>query len=60
MDYKERESYARGVHPTQYTSRLATARVKQEEETDTRVIARVVRNLEERSEGTKGKVPNKA
>ena len=36
---------------------MGTARVKQEEETDTRIIARVVRNLEERSVGTKGKRP---
>ena len=38
MDYSERGSYARGVYPTQYTSRMGTAMVKQEEEADTRII----------------------
>ena len=38
MDYKERGSHARGVLPTQYTSRMETARLKQEEETDTRIM----------------------
>ena len=40
MDYKERGSHARGVHPTQFTSRIGIARMKQEEEADTRIIAR--------------------
>ena len=40
-----RGSHARGMHPTQDTSRMGTARVKQEEEADTRII---VRNIEER------------
>ena len=42
MDYRERGCYARGVYPTQEwqdTSRMETARVKQEGEADTRVIA---------------------
>ena len=39
MKYRERGSHARGVHPTQDTSRIGAARVKQEEETDTRIIA---------------------
>ena len=34
MDCRERGSYARGVYPTQDTSRMGTVRVKQEEETD--------------------------
>ena len=38
MDYRERGSHARGVHPTQYTSHLGTARMKQEGETDTRIM----------------------
>ena len=40
MDYRERErgSHARGVHPTQDTSRTRTARVKQEEKTDLRIM----------------------
>ena len=36
MDYnRERGSHVRGVYPTQYTSRMGTARVEQEEEADT-------------------------
>ena len=38
MDYREQESHARGVYPTQDTSR--TVKVKWEEEADTRIIAR--------------------
>ena len=38
MDYRERGSHARGGDPTQYTSRMGIARVKQEEETDLRII----------------------
>ena len=38
MDYWEQESHARGVHPAQDTSRMGTARVKQEEEADTKII----------------------
>ena len=38
MDYSERGSHARGVYPTQNTSRMETARVKQEKETDTRIM----------------------
>ena len=38
MDCRERRSHARGVYPTQDTSLMETARVKQEEETDTRII----------------------
>ena len=40
MDYRERGSHARGVYPTQDTSRMGTARVKEEEGADTRVIVR--------------------
>ena len=40
MDYSERGSHARGVYPTQYTSRIGTARMKQEEEADTRIIVK--------------------
>ena len=56
MNYRERGSHTRGVYLTQYTSRMETARVKQEEETD-KNNARVVRNLEERNVDTKGKSP---
>ena len=38
MDNSERGSHARGVYPKQYTSRMGKARVKQEEETDTRIM----------------------
>ena len=38
MDYRERESYARDIYPLQYTSRMETVRVKQEEETNTRIM----------------------
>ena len=38
MDYRDRGSHAQGVYPTQYSSRMETARVKQEEETDRRII----------------------
>ena len=40
MDYWERRSHAQGVHPTQDTSRMGTARVKQEEESDTRILVK--------------------
>ena len=38
MDYTEHRTHARGVYPTQDTSRMGTATVKREEETDTRII----------------------
>ena len=44
------------VYPTQYTSRMGTVRMKQEEETD-KNNARVVRNHWERNVGTKGLSP---
>ena len=40
MDCRERGSHARGVYLTQDTSLMGTARVKQEEEADTRIIER--------------------
>ena len=40
MDCKERGSHARGVYPTQYTSRMETAWVKKEEGADTRIIVK--------------------
>ena len=59
MDYRERGSHARGVYLTQYTLRMGTARVKQEQETDTIIIYsnRVVWNMERRNIDTKGKSP---
>ena len=38
MDCRERRFHARGVYPTQDTSLMRTARVKQEEDADTRII----------------------
>ena len=38
IDCRERGSHALGMHPTQYTSCMRTARVKQEEETDTKIM----------------------
>ena len=40
MDFGERGSYARGVYPTQYTLRMETARVKEEEGADTRITVK--------------------
>ena len=57
MNCRERGSHARGVYPTQYTSRMGTARVKQEVGADKRNNNRGVRNLGERNVGTKGKSP---
>ena len=58
MDYRERGSRARGVYPTQYTSRMRTVRVKQEKEADTRMMQEsTVKTLKERNVGTKGKSP---
>ena len=39
MNQRERGSHAHDVYPTQYTSCMGTARVKEEEGADTRVIA---------------------
>ena len=39
-DCRDRGSHARGVYPAQYTSRMGTARVKEEEEADTRKIVK--------------------
>ena len=41
MGYRERRSHARGVYPTQYPSRMETARVKQEAGADTRIIVKL-------------------
>ena len=48
--------HARGVYLTQDTSRIETARVTQEAEADTRIIySKIVRNVEEKNVGTKGR-----
>ena len=53
MDYRERGSYARGVYPTQYTSSMGEAIVRNRNKNN----ARLVRNLVERNVGTEGKSP---
>ena len=50
MDCRERGSHARGVYLTHYTSRMETARVKEEEEADKNNSKRVVWNMEGRKE----------
>ena len=40
MDYRDRGSHAQGVYPTQDTSHMGTARVKQEKEADTIIIVK--------------------
>ena len=56
MDSRERGSHERGVYPTQYTSRMETARVKEAVRADTRV--RVKEKYEIRNVGTiRGKSP---
>ena len=40
MDCRERGSNARGVYPTQYTSRMETAKVEEEEGADRRIIVK--------------------
>ena len=57
IDNRERGSQARGVYPTQDTSHMGKARVKEEEEVDKNNSKRVV---DERNVGTKMKIPNKA
>ena len=38
MNYREHRSHARGMYPTQDTSRMGTARVKQEKDAHTRIM----------------------
>ena len=63
MDYRERGSHARGtyVYPTQYTSRMGVERVKQEEETDTKIMRESSKKSGRKERGHVGeKSPNKA
>ena len=61
MDYRERGSHARGVYPTQYTLRMETARVKEEEETNKRIMKESCMKSGRKERGQDGgKVPNKA
>ena len=61
MDYRDRGSYARDVYLTQYTSRMGTTMVKQEEEADTRIMQESSMKSErkERRNYVGRKVPNK-
>ena len=43
MNCGERRSHARSVYPTQYTSRMGTAKVKQEVGADTKIIVKEYR-----------------
>ena len=56
MDYRKRGSHARGVYLTQYTSRMGTAKMKQEKETDTKIMQGSSKKSG-RNVGTKGKSP---
>ena len=40
MDYRDLGSHTRGVYPTQDTLRMGTARGKEEEGADTRIIVK--------------------
>ena len=51
MYYRGRGSHVRGVYPTQETSRMGTARVKQEEETDTRIMQESSRKSRRKERG---------
>ena len=54
MDYRERGSHALSVYLSQYTSPMGTAKVKQEEEADTRIMKERSKKSG-RNVGTKGK-----
>ena len=55
IDYRERGFHARGLYPTQDTSSMGTARVKQEEEVDMKMQESSKKSG--RKVGTKGKSP---
>ena len=60
MDYRKRGSHAQGVHPTQYTQRMETVRMKQEEEADIRIMQKSSKTSRRKEPmGTKGKSPKK-
>ena len=61
MYYRARGSHAQGVYPTQHTSRMGTARVKQEVETDTRIMQESSKKCGGKERGHEGKkAKNKA
>ena len=47
-------SYTRGVYPTQYTSRMGTARAKQEEIADTRTMRESSKKSRRQESGHEG------
>ena len=55
MDCMERWSHARGVYPTQHTSRMETTRVKEEEGSNTRIIGSMKYGTKERGHYKGGK-----
>ena len=57
MGYRERGSNALGVYPTQDTSRVGTARVKQEEEADTRIMQESSLKYGKKERGHQGESP---
>ena len=59
MDYRERESHSRGVHPTQYTSRMGTLRMKKEKEKDTRIMQKSSQKSGRKERGHEGKKSQK-
>ena len=61
MNCRERGSHARGVYPTQDTSRMRIARVKQKVRSGLQNnCKRVVRNMEENNVVMKGKSPKQS
>ena len=54
MDYRDRESQTKGVYPTQDTSRLGTARVKEEVGTDTRIMQESSKKYGRKESGQEG------
>ena len=59
MDYWERGSHARSVYSAQDTQTMETARVKQEEEADTKIMARELKYRKMERGHEVGKVSNK-
>ena len=54
IDHWERRSHARSLYATQYTSRMGTARVKHEEETDSRISQGSSKKSERKERGHEG------
>ena len=56
MNYRERGSHARGVYLTQDTPHMATASMKKEEETDTRIMQENSKKSERKECGHQGEM----